>query len=120
VLKLLKHAARFPDFTFSVAGGLDVAPNMLSTIHELLANKTPRWIEGVRYNKISAVRLHARGDFNGNPTCRVVVKERYTAPWMKPAIWHPNWRRLCEEYEAGLGLAGVGVVWGISFGVDYS
>jgi hypothetical protein len=114
ILRVLKHAARFPEFTFSVSGGPDVSAEALESIHALLSIKTPRWIQGVRSNKISAVRVHIKGLYIAGPTINVVVKERYALAWMKRA--GPT----MKGYAELLGLEKVAKTWTLRFAVDYS
>jgi hypothetical protein len=119
ILRLLKHAARFPEFRFSVNGGLDVSAEILESIHALLSVKTPRWIQGVRNNKIGAVRLkYIKGDVDFGPTIGVVVKERYSLPWMRPVYGYQG--ALIGGYAELLGLGEVAKAWTIGFAVDYS
>jgi hypothetical protein len=117
VIKLLKHGARFPDTTLIVHSLPDVSAGMRASLQALISNKTERWVQALRHNKISQVRLQLNGNHNG-PAIRVVVKECYALPWMKSSLTHRL--AVADSYAKGLGLGDVEKVWDFIFAVDYS
>jgi hypothetical protein len=115
IVKLLKHTIRFPNSTVSVHALPDVDAAMLSSIHDLVANKADRWVNAIKGNKISGVLLNAN---HGQQICRIVVKEKYALPWMKAALG--THESAPVGFLEGLGLLEVVKFWRIDFGVDYS
>lgn len=117
IIKLLKHAVRFPKFTISVHSLHDGDAEMVSSLQNLVSNKTNRWVRGIQGNKISRVLLYYTR-FSNRPLCWIVVKEKFALAWMKPYLGGPD--PVPEGYLESLGLEGVAKVWYVSFGVDYS
>jgi len=114
ILRLLKHASRFPRFYITPVPAPHFTDDVtITALNVLLKNSNPLWLHWIRNHVIKQVRV----SFSYNRKdgwLHIVVKDMWAEKWMKSSYPYTG---LLEAREK-LGLQQV--PWRLAFGVDYS
>jgi hypothetical protein len=109
---LVRHKERFPDFVLNIEHLLEINAGQAKGLKELVNNKHPAWMQWVRSDAISQIRITGPSQ---DGKLRIVVKEEQATQWMRPTLH----QKPPAGYLATMGLDAVSL-WEIEFGVDYS
>jgi hypothetical protein len=81
--RLLRHKARFPNCTITCQGNpLIIKDALLQNVERILNHSNPTWLKWVNKGRISQIRLGLDTD-DTTVKLILVLKERFTEPWMK-------------------------------------
>jgi len=90
VTRLFKHKARFPSCAIECQSLPEiVAEGTLRQLERLINHDARVWREAITASKFSRVRLCLQDD-KQTPVMHIVVKERFSEPWMKVISKRPS------------------------------
>ncbi|KAF2877455.1 hypothetical protein BDV95DRAFT_644588 [Massariosphaeria phaeospora] len=115
LLRLLKFKARYPNYTITLAHGVDVGDDEVRDLNKLINNQNPKWLKWLRSSAISAVRMEQRGyGQSSGDTFRVVLREPSAESWMKNTLTGVE----PEDFLPSIGLDNIETR-RLRFGVNY-
>lgn len=77
IIQLLKFKLRFPDYNIDIGSWHTENTTYAQAVRDLLNNRNPKWVEWLKRNIFTQVRLETRNNVN------VVIKEKFALPWMR-------------------------------------
>lgn len=99
--RVFKHKALFPSSVITFHSLLSDLDGVLQYFDRFINNSNSTWMQWVSKGRISQVRLGTR--HCGRPGADIVVKEKFSEPWMKTIFG----QRLAHEVERFLERFGI-------------
>ena len=111
IMRLVRHAVRFPVCTISFNGLPDVSEKDLHCFRQIVWNRNAKWLEWIRAGDVSQFIWASQN--SPRTYARIVVKARHVEPWM----YVPGSNAAPEDFLVRIGL---GFMKGeVLFGVRY-